>query len=48
VTPARIFAAVVVLALVCAAAAVWWLTATVLEASSVLLELVARSLEESS
>ena len=47
-TRTRIVAAVVALALVGAAAAVWWLTATVFEAASVLLELVARSLEESS
>lgn len=47
-TKLRIFAAVAVLALVGTTAAVWWLTATVFEASSVLLELATRALEESS
>lgn len=43
----RVFSAVAVLALVGTTAALWWLTATVFEASSVLLELVTRALEES-
>lgn len=44
----RIIAAAGVLVFIAAAATLWWFTATMLEASGVLLELTVRSLEESS